>query len=172
VIAAYRSSSSPSPPFSTLSPSDPSSTLIPLPLPVYPIPSTATLLSLLLPGSITRLDCVVANAGGTSGFRGVEDTTAGDMRYDFEVNAVGVAELFRVCWPLMEEEEGAKGGKGVAVKRFVVVGSSVGSIGALEEESFPAVAYGMSKAAVNWWARKVGLEFGGRGLAVGVVHPG
>jgi NAD(P)-dependent dehydrogenase (short-subunit alcohol dehydrogenase family) len=88
------------------------------------------------------------------------------MRADFEVNAVGTAEMFRVCWPLME------GRSGTVVKRLAVVSSSVGSIGCLGEENMPATAYGMSKAAQNWWARKVSLDFGGRGLAVVVLHPG
>jgi NAD(P)-dependent dehydrogenase (short-subunit alcohol dehydrogenase family) len=169
VIAVYRAASSPLDPFSQLTP-HPSSTLISLPLSVYPIPSTSELQA-LLPPDVTRLDCVVANAGGTSGFRDVEGTTAGNMLYDFEVNAVGPAELFRVCWPLMKgvgaEEEGRDG-----IKRFVVVSSSVGSIGALEEESMPAVAYGMSKAAGNWWAKKLSVDYRDKGLAVGIVHPG
>ncbi|OIW28308.1 NAD(P)-binding protein [Coniochaeta ligniaria NRRL 30616] len=165
VIATFRASSS-APSTSALSSlvPHPSSTLIPLPLPILPIPSTATLTS-LLPPSITHLDVVIANAGGTSGFRDVPSTSAQDMRYDFDLNAVGTAELFRVTWPLLECS-----GKGT--KKFVVVSSSVGSIGGLAEENFPATAYGMSKAAANWWARKVGLDFGGRGLAVGVLHPG
>jgi NAD(P)-dependent dehydrogenase (short-subunit alcohol dehydrogenase family) len=87
------------------------------------------------------------------------------MMYDFEVNAVGTAELFRVCWPLLERSE-------KEIKKFVMVSSSVGSIGTLAEENFPATAYGMSKAAANWWARKVSLDFRENGLAVGILHPG
>lgn len=166
VIATYRSSSSPLNPFSTLPSPNPSSTLIPLSLSTLHIPSTPSLQS-LLPAHITTLDVVVANAGGTSGFRDVESTSAADMTRDFEVNAVGTAELFRVCWPLLEKKSRRE------PKKFVVVTSSVGSIGALAEgENFPATAYGMSKAAANWWARKVSLDFAGRGLAVGILHPG
>jgi hypothetical protein len=30
----------------------------------------------------------------------------------------------------------------------------------------------MSKAAANYWAKKVSVEFKGKGLLVGIVHPG
>lgn len=164
VIAAFRASSATAPnPFSAIEPPNASSTLIPLPLPTVPIPSPSALAS-LLPPSITRLDVVVANAGGTSGFRDVASTSAEDMRYDFEANAVGPAELFRCVWPLLE--------RGATVRKFVLVSSSVGSIGTLAEENMPATAYGMSKAAANWWARKASLDFAERGLAVGILHPG
>lgn len=53
----------------------------------------------------------------------------------------------------------------------MLMSSSVGSIGSLEEEGFPSTAYGMSKAAANWWGRLVwSLRIGG--LVVGVLHPG
>lgn len=54
----------------------------------------------------------------------------------------------------------------------MLISSSVGSIGCLGEESFPSTAYGMSKAAANWFARKLSGEFKEQGLLVGVVHPG
>ncbi len=50
--------------------------------------------------------------------------------------------------------------------------SSVGSIAGQETESFPSTAYGMSKAAANWLAKKASIEFRGEGLVVGVLHPG
>jgi NAD(P)-dependent dehydrogenase (short-subunit alcohol dehydrogenase family) len=91
-----------------------------------------------------------------------------DMLRDFEVNAVGPARLFRAVWPLLE---GSGGGGGGGQKRFVLITSSLGSIGTLDVESMPGVAYGMSKAAANWWAKKVSVELTGR-LVVGIIHPG
>lgn len=85
------------------------------------------------------------------------------MRYDFEVNTVGTVKLFKSTWPLLRDGD---------AKKFIVVSSSVGSIAALEQESFPGTAYGISKAALNWFAKKVSVEMKDEGLLVGIVHPG
>ena len=91
-----------------------------------------------------HLDVAVANAGSSAGFLDVLSTDPADVLADVEVNAVGPMRLFAAAWPFLE--------KG-ADKKFVVMTSSVGSIGSLEEEAFPSTAYGMSKAALNWSAR-------------------
>ncbi|KAK1752314.1 Norsolorinic acid ketoreductase [Echria macrotheca] len=115
---------------------------------------------------IDHLDVVVANAGGSSGFKGVLDTEPQDVLYDFETNALGVFRLFRATWPLLLQSQAAH-------KKFVLISSSVGSIVSLDEEGFfPSAAYGMSKAAANWFAKKVSVEFKEQGLAVGIIHPG
>lgn len=115
--------------------------------------------------NVTRLDVVVANAGASSGFRDVLELqdVEGELVYDFVANAVGPVRLFRGVWGLLKEAGGG---------RFVLVSSVMGSIGGLGEEGLPGLAYGMSKAAANFFARKVGLGFKGEGLLVGVVHPG
>ncbi len=83
---------------------------------------------------VDRLDVVIANAGGASVVKGVLETEAGweEMGWDFEVNALGTARLFRGIWGLLDRERE----DGKAVGRFVVVSSSVGSIGGLEEERY------------------------------------
>ncbi|KXX73565.1 Norsolorinic acid ketoreductase [Madurella mycetomatis] len=124
---------------------------------------------------VTRLDVVVANAGGSSGFKDVLGTEPEEIARDLEVNTLGAVRLFQAVVGLLLGEGGDVDGVGEedkGRKRFVVVSSSVGSIGALEMENFPGVGYGMSKAATNWWARKVSLEFAAKGLLVGVLHPG
>jgi NAD(P)-dependent dehydrogenase (short-subunit alcohol dehydrogenase family) len=55
--------------------------------------------------------------------------------------------------------------------KFVYVSSTLGSIGILDQESMPGVAYGMSKAAGNWFVKKVSVELKGQVVA-GVLHPG
>jgi len=112
---------------------------------------------------IDRLDVVVANAGASSGFKGVLETEPEDVLSDFETNAVGVVKLFRATWPLLQ--------KGTQ-KKFVLISSSVASIATLERESLPCTAYGMSKAAANWFAKKLSAEFKEQGLSVGIIHPG
>ena len=120
--------------------------------------------------AIERVDVVVANAGGSSGFKGVLATDPdADMMYDFAVNAVAPARLFRAMWPLLS---GTAASSSSSEKKFVLITSSVGSIGVLGQESMPSTAYGMSKAAANWFARKVSVEFRDKGLLVGIVHPG
>lgn len=121
----------------------------------------------LIAEGITRLDVVIANAGTSSGFQSILDSTADDLRHDFEVNSVGTFELFKVTWPLLQKSDG-----GDAKKKFVLITSSVGSIASLEEESFPGASYGMSKVAANWLAKKLHVEFKGDGLKVGIIHPG
>ncbi|KAK4240522.1 hypothetical protein C8A03DRAFT_13169 [Achaetomium macrosporum] len=126
---------------------------------------------------ITHLDVVIANAGTSSSFEGVlsPSTTGTDpgegMLRDFEVNAVGPARLFRAVWPLLDgHREGEDGEQKRKEKKFVLMSSSLGSIGALEQENLPGVSYGMSKAAANWWAKKTDL---GQALAdaVGFTAP-
>ncbi len=93
--------------------------------------------------------------------------------YDFRVNAVGPAKLFRAVWPLLDSHGGESGGEGERTeKKFVLITSSVGSIASLAVESMPSTAYGMSKAAANWFAKKLSVEYKERGLLVGIVHPG
>ena len=151
----------------------PTSSLLPFLLDeADPAISSATLAARLqAEHGITALDVVVANAGGTVGrLRGVLDTDPEtQMMKDFEVNAVGPAKLFRAVWPLLE----GGGGKAAAAdqKKFVLITSSIGSIATLDVENMPGVAYGMSKAAANWWAKKVSVELKGR-LVVGIIHPG
>lgn len=114
---------------------------------------------------IHHVDVVVANAGASSGFRDILDLDPDtDLVYDFTVNAVGPAKLFKGTWPLLQA-----GGTG---RKFVVVSSSMGSIAGLDGEGLPGTAYGMSKAAVNFLAKKLSRQFKDEGLLVGVLHPG
>lgn len=161
----------------------PTSRLIPFPLdeadPAADHASLAARLAAQHPELGGRLDVVVANAGGASGFKDVLGTEPEEMARDFDVNALGPARLFRAVAGLLlpppppEQSSGdGSGGSSRKEKKFVLVSSSVGSIGAQGAESLPGVGYGMSKAAANWWAKKVSVEFKDRGLIVGVLHPG
>ncbi|KAK3903015.1 hypothetical protein C8A05DRAFT_43682 [Staphylotrichum tortipilum] len=160
-----------------------------LPPDAAPIHATSTLLPLALDESnpsitsatlaarlrethgVEKLDVVLANAGMSSAVKDILGTdTETEMSQEWEVNALGPARLFKGVWGMLEPsgEEKEKG----RVKRFVLMSSSVGSIGNLERENLPGIGYGMSKAAANWWGRKLSLEFAGRGLVVGILHPG
>ncbi|PHH92969.1 hypothetical protein CDD83_3127 [Cordyceps sp. RAO-2017] len=117
---------------------------------------------------INHLDVVVANAGASSGYDSVLATQGDAARACFEVNSIGPLKLFQACWPLLE-----KRGPAEAVdKKFILMSSFIGSIQGLETEDFPTAAYGMSKAAANWLAKKISVEFKEKGLAVAAIHPG
>ncbi|KAK3294363.1 uncharacterized protein B0H64DRAFT_324982, partial [Chaetomium fimeti] len=116
---------------------------------------------------VAALDVVLANAGGSTAMTGVLDTDPDEMARDFVVNAAGSARLFQAVWPLLKRSDGSERGLG----KFVYVSSTLGSIGILHQESMPGVAYGMSKAAANWFTKKVSVELKGQVVA-GVVHPG
>ncbi|KAK4153014.1 hypothetical protein C8A00DRAFT_15748 [Chaetomidium leptoderma] len=129
-------------------------------------------------GRIARVDVVIANAGGSSAVKDVLGTDPGtEMVWDFEVNAVGPAKLFRAVWPLLDPaatttESESGGGEGKKTKKFVLISSSIGSIANLELESLPGIGYGMSKAAANWWAKKLSTGLGqGLADAIGFKEP-
>ncbi|KAG7287388.1 hypothetical protein NEMBOFW57_006899 [Staphylotrichum longicolle] len=54
---------------------------------------------------IDRLDVVVANAGAASGQGVLETDPETEMAWDFEVNALGPARLFRGVWGLLERKD-------------------------------------------------------------------
>lgn len=110
---------------------------------------------------------VIANAGDSSGFYDVLGTNPDDMMYDFRVNSVGPAKLFRACWPLLDHDS-----ESVGQKKFAVVSTCIGSIGLQFTENLTGLAYGMSKAALNYFAVSAAVQFKERGLLVGVIHPG
>ncbi|KAL2153601.1 hypothetical protein VTH82DRAFT_4756 [Thermothelomyces myriococcoides] len=118
---------------------------------------------------VTALDVVVANAGGSACTGDVLTTDPEVMVRDFRVNAAGTARLFQAVWPLLECKEG--GPAGWEKKKFIYISSTLGSIGILDQESFPEIAYGMSKVAANWFVHKVSVELKGK-LVAGVLHPG
>jgi len=111
---------------------------------------------------LIHIDTVIANASiSTSPSRAI-DTPASALRDHLAINAVAPAALFQATWPLL---------KLAPCPRFVVLSSMVGSIHDVPKTSaYASVAYGMSKAALNYWIRKIGAEH--EDLAVMAIHPG
>jgi len=98
---------------------------------------------------ITKLDTVVANAGIAKYYGSAAETPLSELREHFEVNVVGVLALFQAVFPLLE-----KSSKPI----FVIISSPVASIGDIEKVPLPATAYGISKASINYLARKIHFE--------------
>lgn len=134
-------------------------------------PANYTALSqTLVAQSIDRLDVVIANAGHSVGLdKSLLETTADDVIYDCTVNAAGPLRLFQATWPL----QAVSAADTASNIRFILISSTMGSIGVQDQESMPVgSSYGMSKAAANWFAKKASIDFKDKGLVVGVLHPG
>ena len=109
--------------------------------------------------AISKIDVVIANAGIAKCLEPVLPTSAQEMRDHFNVNTVVPLVLFQASWPLLQAAEWPM---------FFGISSSIGGIA--EMVPLPGLAYGASKAAVNYLARK--LHFEHEGLVSVAVHPG
>ncbi|KAK0621566.1 putative aflatoxin biosynthesis ketoreductase nor-1 [Bombardia bombarda] len=112
---------------------------------------------------ITKLDVVVANAGFGTVYGDLSQAKIDDVRELYDINAIGPLRLFQAVRPLLEAE-------GTERPRFVLIGTPIASIGAMEKSPFPMLAYGMSKAAAHYMTRKVHCE--SERLTAFVVDPG
>jgi len=113
--------------------------------------------------SIHALDCIIANAGSSSGYAPILTTPLAAIRSDFETNTLGPIKLFQACYDLLHLSA-------TGTPKFILVSSILGSIGALGEEAGPALAYGISKAAANFFVRKVHFEY--KDVTALAIHPG
>jgi norsolorinic acid ketoreductase len=111
--------------------------------------------------SITKLDTVVANAGIGKYWGLAVDTPVKEVEDHFTVNAVGPFRLFQAVQPLLFK---------ASTPRFVVISTILGSIELQKNLSVPDVAYGMSKAAVNFFTSKIHHE--NPQLVAFPIHPG
>ena len=98
---------------------------------------------------ITEIDTVIANAGIANYYGLAAETPLSEVREHFEVNVIGVLALFQAVLPLLK-----KSSKPI----FVIISSFVASIGDMEKFPLQSTAYGASKAAVNYVARKIHFE--------------
>ena len=108
---------------------------------------------------ISKLDIVMANAGIGKDFSTVVDTTPQEMRDHFEVNVLGPLILFHAVLPLLNAASNPK---------FMATSSSVGSIG--DAFQYPSLAYGASKAALNYLVMKIHVEH--TNITAVALHPG
>jgi norsolorinic acid ketoreductase len=112
---------------------------------------------------IYALDCIIANAGSSSGYAPTLTTSLAALRSDFETNTLGPIKLFQACYDLLRLSK-------TGSPKFVLVSSVLGSIGALGGEAGPTLAYGVSKAAANFFVRKVHFEH--EDVVALAIHPG
>ncbi|KAI1151050.1 hypothetical protein F4825DRAFT_376468 [Nemania diffusa] len=98
---------------------------------------------------IAKLDIVIANAGYGTVYGDLSQVEPDDVRRSVEVNAIGPLCLFKATRALLEAGQRP---------RFVLIGTPIASIGAMEDSPWPMAAYGMSKAAAHYLTRKVHCE--------------
>lgn len=111
---------------------------------------------------ISKLDTVIVNAAiQNQVFAKMADVDPAQVQEHITINAVGSLVLFQAVLPLLQKASQPK---------FVVMGSSLGSIGGMEKMPFPMGAYGVSKAAVHYLVRKIHFE--NEGLIAFAVDPG
>jgi len=114
---------------------------------------------------ITSLDVVIANAG-VGGGTSVAKTSADTAAEHFFINAVGPLKLFQATSKLLQVSKSGN-------PRFIAISTAIGSIGAMEltKDLPPTLSpYGASKAALNWFIRR--LHFEEPWLTSFVFHPG
>jgi norsolorinic acid ketoreductase len=70
--------------------------------------------------------------------------------FHMQANVAGNLHLFQAIYPLLEASTQPGGGV------FMPISSQMGSIG--DGPAFPNLAYGMSKAALNFMCKKIALE--------------
>ncbi|KAK7425767.1 hypothetical protein QQZ08_007743 [Neonectria magnoliae] len=115
---------------------------------------------------ISSLDIVIANAGIAIGGGPVRSTSVENIDKHFQVNAMGPVTLFQATADLLQA---SKTGDPI----FLAISTLIGSIGSMEAlAGFPPTQspYGGSKAALNWFIRR--LHFEEPWLTSFVFHPG
>ena len=83
------------------------------------------------------------------------------IKEHLDINTVGPVRLFQATWPLLKKSLDAK---------FILISSIVGTIEGLKNIPYPNAAYGASKAAANFFARKIHFE--NENIVTLAVHPG
>jgi norsolorinic acid ketoreductase len=81
------------------------------------------------------------------------------MATTFEINTLAPVALFQASYALLSRAKEPK---------LILISSSLGSITGMDVS--PSLAYGMSKAAANYFVRKVHFEFGD--VVAVALHPG
>lgn len=115
---------------------------------------------------LSHVNVLICSAGYSSTMSQTIAVTAEDLRECFEVNTIAPLLMFQAIWPLMIN----KVATGLSPPKFIVLTSSMGSIGSMEP--FPGGAYGPSKAAVNYISKSLHLQMASDGLVSIALHPG
>ena len=111
--------------------------------------------------NITTIDVVIANAGLGATWVPVLQTTPELIRELHEVNTIGPLLLFQATWPLLQKSKNPK---------FIFMSTGLASFVLAEHLKAPSAAYGASKAAGAYLARKIHFEH--ENLTTVILYPG
>ncbi|KII90575.1 hypothetical protein PLICRDRAFT_107378 [Plicaturopsis crispa FD-325 SS-3] len=109
-----------------------------------------------------HVDVVIANAAFGAALEPVHEIPVSEVERHFQVNTIGPLVLLQSFYPLLKAAP--------ATPKFVVISSVAGSIQVGTAHPLHLFAYGASKAAVNFLARKVHFE--NEHLISFALHPG
>ncbi|KAI8808541.1 short-chain dehydrogenase [Cladochytrium replicatum] len=112
---------------------------------------------------IDHIDVVIANAGIAEQGGPISSITTKSLREHWEINTLGPLLLFQATWPLLQKSKERH-------PKFIGISTLLSSVGM--DQSFPATAYGSSKAAFNYIVRKIQIDHGTNGLISFPIHPG
>ncbi|CAI7585337.1 unnamed protein product [Penicillium glandicola] len=112
---------------------------------------------------VSSLDIVIANAGifDIAAFTTVADSTIEQIQAHLDVNTLGPIRLFQATLPLLENSASA---------RFILISSLMGTIGGIKDIPLKIAPYGASKAAANFFVRKINFEH--ENISTLAIHPG
>lgn len=99
---------------------------------------------------IDVLDVVIANAGILKHFGLAADVKPEEMQEHFNINTMGPILLYRSTAPLLNRSS--------VTPKFFFISSNLGSNGLMDNYPMPMLAYGLSKAAVNFAASRIHRE--------------
>ncbi|CAD6446303.1 5badb914-7def-4312-b51d-d4b1db00a58e [Sclerotinia trifoliorum] len=123
---------------------------------------------------VNRIDVLIFNAGVASSFESAKDSRMQELMIHFEINAMAPIQTYQTLRSLFLTPF-PSGGEGeaeerVKEKKLIYLSSNLGSIGGMAT-AVPSLAYGMSKAAANYFVRKCHFEEG-EGVVAFALHPG
>lgn len=112
---------------------------------------------------VTNIDILIANAGifTPAAYLPVSQVSIDQVKDHLDINTVGPLRLFQAFFPLLKRSSQPK---------FILISSLVGTIGGLDQIPYPNGAYGGSKAAANFFTRKIHFE--NEDITSLAIHPG
>jgi norsolorinic acid ketoreductase len=99
---------------------------------------------------VDSLDVVVANAGILKHFGPAKDASAETIAEHLEINTLAPILMYQATRPLLNASKHEP--------KFFIISSSIGSNALQDHYPLPVIAYGMSKAAINWAASRISRE--------------
>jgi norsolorinic acid ketoreductase len=112
---------------------------------------------------VSALDIVIANAGifDRAAFTTVAESSIEQIKTHHDVNTLGPIRLFQATLPLLQKSSSA---------RFILISTLMATIGDMKNAPWTIAPYGASKAAANFFVRKINFEHDD--IATLAVDPG